>query len=134
MKTDVVESADAPIATGFRLTVVDGDPSFEGTRCAIGAHESNDLRLTDTKVSRFHCEIVVDGAEARLRDLGSRNGTTVDGVRVVEAFLRSGSTIRIGATTLRFDVLEQVRRIPISQRKSFHGLVAGQRTRWSPRA
>jgi two-component system, NtrC family, response regulator GlrR len=124
MKTDVIESSDAPIATGFRITVVDGDGAFEGTRCAIGTHESNDLRLTDTKVSRFHCEITVNDAEARVRDLGSRNGTTVDGVRVIEAFLRSGSILRVGATSLRFDVLEQVRRVPISPRKSFHGVVA----------
>jgi len=116
---------DAPIAAGFRVSAVDG-AAFDsnGGRCAIGTHESNDLRLTDTRVSRFHCEIVVEGANARIRDLGSRNGTVVDGVRVVEAFLRGGSTIVVGGVSLRFDLLQQVKRLPISPRTSFHGVVA----------
>src|SRR5579864_3664046 len=117
------ETTDSPITSGFRLTVIDGgEGTFEGqgARCAVGTHESNDLRLADPKVSRFHCEVLIDGPEARIRDLGSRNGTVVDGVRAVEVFLRSGSTIKIGSTTLRFDVLEQVRRLPISARRSFH--------------
>ncbi len=128
MRTDVMDTADAPTASGFRLTVLEGDAAapFDagGERCAIGTHESNELCLRDSRVSRFHCEVVLDGPEARVRDLGSRNGTIVDGVRAVEAFLRSGSTLKLGGVTLRFDLLEEVRRLPISARRSFHGLVA----------
>jgi two-component system, NtrC family, response regulator GlrR len=126
METEAASETREPTATGFRVTVIDGDATFEGTtgRCAIGTHEANDLRLTDTKVSRFHCEVIVDGPEARIRDLGSRNGTAVDGVRVNDAFLRSGSIIKLGGDTLRFDLLEQVRRLPISARRAFHGVVA----------
>lgn len=117
-------SAAQPTAQGFRLTVVDGgEGSLEVTsgRCTIGTHESNDLRLEDKRVSRFHCEIV---DAARVRDLGSRNGTSVDGVRVVEAFLRAGSLLKLGGVTLRFDPLRDVHRLPLSARTSFHGLVA----------
>jgi len=126
METEAIEAGDAPTASGFRLTVLDGDGTYEatGARCAIGTHESNDLRLTDPKVSRFHCEILFDGPEARVRDLGSRNGTIVDGVRVNDAFLRSGSVLKLGSVSIRFDVLEQVRRLPISSRRNFHGVVA----------
>jgi two-component system, NtrC family, response regulator GlrR len=127
MQTEAATDAiDAPTASGFRLTALESGESHEGTsaRCAIGTHESNDFRLGDPKVSRFHCEILLEGPEARIRDLGSRNGTVVDGVRVADAFLRSGSLIKLGSVTVRFDLLEQVRRLPISSRRSFHGVVA----------
>jgi len=44
--------------------------------CAIGSHPSNDLVLDDGTVSRFHCELTVAGNAVRVRDLGSRNGTS----------------------------------------------------------
>ncbi len=126
METEAIDAPDSPTASGFRLTVLDENVTYDATsaRCAIGTHESNDLRLGDPRVSRFHCEIVLDGPEAQLRDLGSRNGTTVDGVRVVDAFLRSGSIIKIAGTSIRFDLLEQIRRLPISSKREFHGVVA----------
>lgn len=126
-RTDVLEPLDAPVAAGFRVTIIDGGAgSFESTgdRCTIGSHPSNDLHLEDTRVSRFHCEIVIEGSSARVRDLGSRNGTFVDGVRVIEAFLRAGSALKAGGVTLRFDLLEQARRIALSSRTSYHGVVA----------
>ena len=53
-------------------------------------------------VSRFHCELVADAQTVRVRDLASSNGTIVDGVWVHEATLRSGQTLRLGNTELRF--------------------------------
>jgi two-component system, NtrC family, response regulator GlrR len=122
-------SLDPSTVVGFRVAVVDGAPatSWQSTsaRCAIGSHEGNDLVVADQTVSRFHCEITMDAAVGpRIRDLGSKNGTVVDGVRVVDAFLRSGSTMKLGAVTLRFDFVGHVSKIPISERTSFHGLVA----------
>ena len=70
-------------------------------RSSIGQHESNDVVLEeDRTVSRFHCEILLDEGGARVRDLSSRNGTKVDGTRVVEAFLRDGAELQVGATKL----------------------------------
>jgi two-component system response regulator GlrR len=124
--TEAIEAPDAPTASGFRITVLDDGRTYDASsaRCAIGTHESNDVKLADPRVSRFHCEIVLDGPDARVRDLGSRNGTTVDGVRVVEAFLRSGSVLKVAGTSIRFDLLEQARRLPISTKRNFHGVVA----------
>jgi transcriptional regulator with PAS, ATPase and Fis domain len=117
----------ANVVAGFRVSVVEGAPpkSFDASsaRCAIGSQEGNDIQLEDRSVSRFHCEIAIDGILPRIRDLASKNGTIVDGVRVVEAFLRSGSLIRVGGVTLRFDLLENVSRVPVSQSAEFHGLV-----------
>ncbi len=125
MDTETVEPTRVPTASGFRLTVPDTGAvrDFSG-RATIGTHESNDLKLADSKVSRFHCEVVLDGPVARVRDLGSRNGTVVDGVRVVDAFLRSGSMLDLAGTSVRFDLVEQVSRVPISEKRSFHGVVA----------
>jgi len=136
IKTQALEpenALDPSAVLGFRVTVVDGEPSdgkkraFESTsaRCSIGSQEGNDLVLDSKAVSRFHCEIFLDAKGAQVRDLGSMNGTVVDGVRVTQAFLRSGSLIKVGPITLRFDFVGHVSRLPISQNTSFHGLVAG---------
>jgi transcriptional regulator with GAF, ATPase, and Fis domain len=119
---------DPSIALGFRLAIVEGAAarSWESTsaRCTIGSQEGNDLVVEDPTVSRFHCEIVLDSAGSHVRDLGSSNGTVVDGVRITGAFLRSGSLIKVGAVTLRFDFVGHVSRLPVSSRTEFHGLVA----------
>src|SRR5687768_10246739 len=77
----------------FALVIADGaraGTAWESTsaRASLGSHPSNDLVLDDAAVSRFHCEIEVDAVGARVRDLGSRNGTIVDGVRARDVYLR----------------------------------------------
>jgi DNA-binding NtrC family response regulator len=126
MQTEASEANDAPVLSGFRLTVLDSGAVLDVVtgRATIGSHESNDLRIDAPKVSRFHCEVVVDGAEARVRDLGSRNGTVVDGVRIAEAYLRNGSTLSLAGVGVRFDLLERAGRAVISSRRAFHGVVA----------
>jgi adenylate cyclase len=52
-------------------------------------------------VSRHHAEILL-GREVLLRDLGSTNGTYVDGVQVGETVLRDGAVVQLGATRLTF--------------------------------
>ena len=70
----------------------------------IGRHADNDLVIKDELASRFHCTIEPDGAGGwRLRDLGSRNGTRVNNVKVADAPLQTGDTIRIGAQFFRID-------------------------------
>ena len=54
----------------------------------------------DSQVSGQHCEIEVGKDGLRLRDLNSRNGTFIDGVRIVEAHLSVGSKIQIGHTII----------------------------------
>ena len=67
----------------------------------IGRGSDADIRVEDPGVSRMHCEIVL-GSPAIARDLGSTNGTTIDGSRVQQAALVDGSTITVGTTTLVF--------------------------------
>ena len=70
----------------------------------VGRGSNADLRINDPGVSRRHVEIRVDVSDRQVTvsaiDLGSTNGTSVDGRRVQQALLRDGSTIVIGNTTM----------------------------------
>ena len=68
----------------------------------IGRSRECDVQLADTNVSRRHAEVTRDGDEWWITDLGSTNGTEVNGRRVDSARLEDGDVIRIGATGLAF--------------------------------
>jgi two-component system, NtrC family, response regulator GlrR len=107
----------------FRLRVIEGPAlgtiwDSQGESCAVGSHASNDLVIDDPTVSRFHCALHVDADGVRVRDAGSRNGTVVDGVLVIDAFLRSGSRLRLGQTVLELELVDGVIRLPLSERTS----------------
>ncbi|MBX3248176.1 MAG: sigma 54-dependent Fis family transcriptional regulator [Myxococcales bacterium] len=111
----------------FALTVLSGPQAGNrlestGERLAIGVHPANDLRLEDARVSRFHVELRVDARGVRVRDLGSRNGVFIDGVRVESGWIEHGSTLRIGKTLIRYELLGGTNRIPLSTSESFGGL------------
>jgi adenylate cyclase len=70
----------------------------------VGRHPSNAIQLLDTIVSKEHCIIEQQGPSMMLRDLGSMNGTYINGERVAGTrVLRHGDEIRLGGTTLQFD-------------------------------
>jgi len=87
----------------------------------IGARTLADVVLADPKVSALHCEILV-GDSLRLRDLGSKNGTFVGGVRIVEAYLSPHDVIAVGDSRLQVVPLG-VRSEPLYEQDDFHGLV-----------
>ena len=62
----------------------------------IGRAPENSIRLDDTSVSGRHAEIVVVGENCYLKDLGSTNGTLVNGQPVKETQLRAGDRVRFG--------------------------------------
>ncbi|MEJ2886746.1 DUF3662 and FHA domain-containing protein [Actinomycetospora aeridis] len=68
----------------------------------IGRGQDAQFRLADTGVSRRHLEINWDGQQATLSDLGSTNGTTVNGTPVQTWQLADGDTIRVGHSALLF--------------------------------
>jgi two-component system, cell cycle response regulator len=69
-------------------------------RTVVGRGPSAHLRLVADGVSREHAELVVDGARLTVRDVGSTNGTFVNGARAVARELRDGDKISIGRATL----------------------------------
>ena len=69
-------------------------------RNVIGRGTEADIRLPDTGVSRKHVDVVLDGGTATVEDLGSTNGTLVNGRRVSRQALVDGDVIRIGHSVL----------------------------------
>jgi DNA-binding NtrC family response regulator len=67
---------------------------------AIGTERSNQLVLTDPKVSRFHARITADDRGLLLVDRTSANGTWVGGMRVREAYLVDGARLELGDTAI----------------------------------
>jgi hypothetical protein len=69
-------------------------------RNVIGRGTEADIRLPDTGVSRKHVDVVLDGGTATVEDLGSTNGTLINGRRVSRQALADGDVIRIGHSVL----------------------------------
>lgn len=69
----------------------------------LGRSEENDFPLDHPSVSSSHCQIIVSGEKATIKDLGSTSGTFVEGELVEEKVLRSGQTIQLGDVVLRFE-------------------------------
>ncbi len=82
-----------------------------GQTLTIGRQKGLEIVLADDGVSRKHACIFLEGKVALVEDLGSRNGTFVEGVRVNQRALSSGDRIQVGArSVLKFvmtDSLEQ---------------------------
>jgi transcriptional regulator with GAF, ATPase, and Fis domain len=66
----------------------------------VGSSPSVTLRVDDPLVSRLHAELTVDRAGVSVRDLASKNGSFIEGVRVVDAQVPEGGRIRVGSTVL----------------------------------
>jgi DNA-binding NtrC family response regulator len=67
----------------------------------VGKSPACALELRDREVSRRHVAFEISGERLRITDLGSTNGTTVDGVAIVDAYLHGAEVVRLGGTTLR---------------------------------
>jgi ABC transport system ATP-binding/permease protein len=74
-----------------------------GSRLVMGRDPANDLVLSDPNVSRFHAELVRRAEHVEVVDLGSRNGTRVDGRLTERAVLEDGAVLGIGAYRIVFD-------------------------------
>jgi len=74
----------------------------------IGRSPSCEIQLEDDKVSRRHAHVFLSEGQVRVRDLGSRNGTLVNGERLQgEARLLPGDRIQVGETTALYEPLTQ---------------------------
>jgi len=109
----------------FTILVESGRRELEWERSLlrIGAASDNDLILEDDFISAHHAELEVTDEGIVLRDLGSRNGTRVEGVFIREAILASRMRIMLGETTLSFKAGEEVE-VALGQ-EHLCGLVGG---------
>ncbi len=91
----------------------------EAPRFRLGALEGNGLQLHDPAVSGLHVELSHDEAGVRVRDLGSRNGTFIDGVRVADAWLTGPCVLRLGASEVLFTPAHGTIEVEASATESF---------------
>src|SRR5574341_965905 len=68
----------------------------------IGRIQENDIMIDNLAVSRRHAKIYIKDGKAVIKDLGSANGTFVNGVQVDEVELKGGDKILIGKHMLKF--------------------------------
>src|SRR5688572_10544252 len=74
----------------------------------LGRAWEADARIEDDSVSRLHAEITSEHGAFFISDLGSANGTFVDGQRVTNGELRDGSVVQLGSrVTFRFSVVQE---------------------------
>jgi len=83
---------DPANAKEFPLTVING----------IGRSDENRICLSNPGISRKHCEIKAIAGGYVIKDLGSQNGTFVNGQRVTEKKLTEGDTIDVGSVKFVF--------------------------------
>lgn len=75
----------------------------------IGRGTDADVTVNDSSISRRHVEFTWDGSRAQVRDLGSTNGSRLDGARLSVSGLESGSVIDMGSTRVVFHVVPETR-------------------------
>ncbi len=92
----------------FLLVATDGQPPVQfdlgGPLITVGRASDNDVIVDDPLVSRHHCQLKLQHGAYGFVDLGSRNGSTVNGQPVQEVALGPGDLVRIGHTSIEFGV------------------------------
>jgi hypothetical protein len=76
-------------------------------RTVIGRGTDADITVADTGTSRKHVEVIWDGKHAQANDLGSTNGSKLNGERFQQAIVEPDSTIEIGRTRMVFRVIPE---------------------------
>jgi transcriptional regulator with GAF, ATPase, and Fis domain len=131
--TEIQPSGPAPsAASDFALVIIDGPdaggtlrlPATAAQAVRAGSSSGCDLRLSDRQTSRRHLAIEPLGSHLRITDLGSTNGTFVNGVAVIEGLLFGGEVVRLGATSIRVDRLHDAG-VPTLPRRSGFGRLVG---------
>jgi cytochrome P450/NADPH-cytochrome P450 reductase len=79
----------------------DAAPPLPVTVLRIGRAPDNDIVLADSNVSRYHAELTTTAGGCRLADLGSANGTFVNGQQITAVPLAEGDVVGIGSVTFR---------------------------------
>jgi pSer/pThr/pTyr-binding forkhead associated (FHA) protein len=79
---------------GQRVPIADG--------LTIGREDGCDVCLQDPKASRHHARIIVEGSVVEVEDLGSSNGTRLNGKAIRRRVLRAGDVIQIGTSLIAF--------------------------------
>jgi DNA-binding NtrC family response regulator len=119
------------LSPGCALSVLEGPDAgatfkiddLAGRRTLLGSSPVCDVRLTDRAASRRHAALEVDATGLRILDLGSSNGTFVNGVRVWDACLTGGERVEIGKNVLHVAMDVGQREVSASPSTRFHRVI-----------
>ena len=116
-------------ASGIEIVILSGGAKGTtkplGERLRIGKASDNDVVLPDDTVSRHHCELTRRSDGVHVRDLGSTNGTKVQGARISEAVVGPGTVLKVGEVDVALRLATRNAEVPPSERAWF-GTAIGQ--------
>jgi len=72
-------------------------------KTTIGRVEDNTFQIAEPSVSSHHCEVLMRGTDVVIKDLGSTNGTFINGEKISESVLKPGQTLRLGQIEMRLE-------------------------------
>ena len=128
--TELIYGASVAVLKDYTLRAV--TPGIEpaaapvGTSgLSVGQSQANDVCVDDTSVSRFHFELAREPSGLILRDLGSTNGTQVEGVFVREAQLSPGQRVRAGRAEFTLDSADTPKEVEAYPSMRFGAMIGG---------
>jgi pSer/pThr/pTyr-binding forkhead associated (FHA) protein len=98
-------SAAPPLTSHYVLKII-GGPNKGATyklitgQATLGRDTGNDINLNDSRCSQQHMSIQIQNSQVFVKDLNSRNGISVNGIKVPEAFVKPGDQVQLGDTIL----------------------------------
>jgi pSer/pThr/pTyr-binding forkhead associated (FHA) protein len=72
-------------------------------KTTVGRVEDNTFQISEPSISSHHCEILLKGTDVLVRDLGSTNGSFINGEKITEAVLKPNQILRLGQIELRLE-------------------------------
>ena len=90
---------------------------IKAEKTTIGRIEDNAFQLAEQSISSHHAEVWLSGEEVMVKDLGSTNGTFINGDKITESKLKPGQTLRFGTIDLRLETPGQPNPPPMPAKK-----------------
>ncbi len=115
----------------YRLIATEGSQSFDlptGSAVVVGRGVMSDIALYDPTISRRHAELTAGPDGVHVRDLGSSNGTSVNGARIAIGLMQAGDSITFGKVVFQLEEVPETgpeRRRP-DQTLTPHGTIVRQ--------
>ncbi|MEC8729953.1 MAG: FhaA domain-containing protein [Actinomycetota bacterium] len=100
------EPEPSPASAAIAAIVEEGGTRHpvSDTKLRMGRSTDNSVQIADNQASRLHAEVRYENGQHHIVDLGSTNGTFVNGIQIEKTYtLSHGDIIRIGATELRYE-------------------------------
>lgn len=100
-----IHAIEEPVAQKAYIMFISGQLSgklcyLENRETVIGRAAECDISINDSRISRHHLRISIDGEQAIIEDMGSTNGTFVNGERIAMRLLHNGDQVHISSDTL----------------------------------